>query len=355
MTPTARDWRSPQAAVAGEVVLPDAPGYERAAARDRQRPGRPPASSGARRPPTSRRRSASRARTASRSRRGAVGTASPGAPRRASSSTSARCARCPSRRTGSPRSAPARGLGDVYDALDAHGLTIADRGRVRAHGRHRGARARRRARPARPHVRPHVRRPPRRAGRPGRRAGRARGRAGQRACVQPLGALRRHDPGGRTAALPDNPARGRTRGETRQLDFTPMGANYNRVAPDATAFPHREARFLLEHAVVARGAPADERRQALGRLERSWGLPRRWGLGGVYANFPDPLLGDDEWPRAYHGADHERLVAVRSATTPRTSSTARIPSAPGESRAADRVGLRATWSSPRTPGRRSTP
>jgi FAD/FMN-containing dehydrogenase len=124
-------------------------------------------------------------------------------------------------------------------------------------------------------------------------------------------------PADTTAALLDNLQAGRTGGEARQLDFTPMGGAYNRVAPDATAFPHRNARFLLKHAVVARpGATADERRDALGWLDRSWGLARPLGSGGVYANFPDPLLGEDAWPRAYHGANLERLVAVKERYDP---------------------------------------
>ena len=43
---------------------------------------------------------------------------------------------------------------------------------------------------------------------------------------------------------------GRRPGETRELDFSPWGGAYNRVAVDATAFAHRDARFLLKHAAV---------------------------------------------------------------------------------------------------------
>ena len=31
-------------------------------------------------------------------------------------------------------------------------------------------------------------------------------------------------------------------GESRELDFSPWGGAYNRIASDATAFPHRNAR-----------------------------------------------------------------------------------------------------------------
>ena len=53
-------------------------------------------------------------------------------------------------------------------------------------------------------------------------------------------------------ALIEHLATGRTAGESRELDFTPWGGAYNRVRADATAFPHRQARFLLKHARGAR-------------------------------------------------------------------------------------------------------
>ena len=42
---------------------------------------------------------------------------------------------------------------------------------------------------------------------------------------------------------------GRVDGQLRELEFIPWGGAYARVPPDATAFPHRTARFLLEHTV----------------------------------------------------------------------------------------------------------
>src|SRR5262249_39726081 len=64
-------------------------------------------------------------------------------------------------------------------------------------------------------------------------------------------------------AVIDHLATGRIAGVSRELDFTPWGGAYNRVRADATAFPHRQARFLLKHAVVIPAdAPADQRQQA---------------------------------------------------------------------------------------------
>jgi hypothetical protein len=95
-----------------------------------------------------------------------------------------------------------------------------------------------------------------------------------------------------------------------ELDFSPWSGAYTRVAPEATAFAHRDARFLLKQAVVV-DADAREGGRAAARdwLARSWQLAHPFGTGGVYPNFPDPDL--DDWDAAYHGANRERLHAVK--------------------------------------------
>ena len=93
---------------------------------------------------------------------------------------------------------------------------------------------------------------------------------------------------------------GRRPGETRELDFSPWGGAYNRVAVDATAFAHRDARFLLKHAAVLEPGMTPD-----AWLDRSWEIVHPWGTGGVYANFPEPGLPDS----AYWGANTERLSA----------------------------------------------
>ena len=101
----------------------------------------------------------------------------------------------------------------------------------------------------------------------------------------------------------------------RVLDVTPWGGAYNRVAEDATAFAHRGERFLLKHDVVIdAGATAEQRRTARDWLTRSWELVHPWGSGRVYPNFPDPKL--DDWPRAYHAGNLERLERVKAAYDP---------------------------------------
>jgi FAD/FMN-containing dehydrogenase len=104
-------------------------------------------------------------------------------------------------------------------------------------------------------------------------------------------------------------------GEARELDFSPWGGAYNRVAPAATAFPHRAERFLLKQDVtIDAGAAPAERDAARAWIERSWTLAHPHGAGGAYVNFPDPAL--DGWERAYYGDNLERLTRAKAAYDP---------------------------------------
>ena len=115
-------------------------------------------------------------------------------------------------------------------------------------------------------------------------------------------------PAGAVEALVELFVRGRRPGEARKLDFMPWGGAYNRVPANATAFPHREELFLLEHSVVVPvGFDAAATEAARSWLSGSWELVHPSGSGGVYANFPDPDLPDED--RAYWGANLERCGA----------------------------------------------
>jgi FAD/FMN-containing dehydrogenase len=92
-----------------------------------------------------------------------------------------------------------------------------------------------------------------------------------------------------------------------ELDFSPWGGAYNRVPAGATAFPHRQERFLLKHAVnLEPDSPVEPARRW---LRRSWELVHPYGSGGSYVNFPDPDLEDELL--AYWGSNHDRLVALK--------------------------------------------
>jgi FAD/FMN-containing dehydrogenase len=88
----------------------------------------------------------------------------------------------------------------------------------------------------------------------------------------------------------------------RELDFSPWGGAYNRTKPDATAFPHRDARFLLKHT-----GPSDW-------VERAYAITHPHGTGGSYVNFPDPQL--ENAVAAYHGPNLARLREIKATYDP---------------------------------------
>jgi FAD/FMN-containing dehydrogenase len=106
-------------------------------------------------------------------------------------------------------------------------------------------------------------------------------------------------------------SRERTPGESRELDFMPWGAAYNRVPSDATAFVHRGELFQLKHAVVIDPmAEASAKEAAHRQVSRSWASVHRWGSGHVFQNFADPEL--DDWEDAYYGPNYDRLIRVKA-------------------------------------------
>jgi FAD/FMN-containing dehydrogenase len=122
-------------------------------------------------------------------------------------------------------------------------------------------------------------------------------------------------PAGAVEALVAIFVRGRRPGEARKLDFMPWGGAYNRVSVDATAFPHREELFLLEHSVVVpAGFDAAATEAARAWLSDSWQLVHPSGSGGVYGNFPDTDLPDEH--RAYWGGNLERVRRVKEKYDP---------------------------------------
>ena len=90
----------------------------------------------------------------------------------------------------------------------------------------------------------------------------------------------------------------------RQITFTALGGAYNTVPETATAFVHRRELFILEHI----GAQLDD------WVDRSWEIAHTDGSGGVYPNFPDPLLEDSAM--AYHGSNFPRLAAAKKLYDP---------------------------------------
>jgi FAD/FMN-containing dehydrogenase len=102
----------------------------------------------------------------------------------------------------------------------------------------------------------------------------------------------------------------RMEGELRNVDFSPWGAAYGRVAAEATAFVHRDAHYWIKHtSSLASGAPNHEKEAAKRWVDRSWRALRNWGTGGVFPNFPDPDL--QNWGHAYYGSNYDRLLKLK--------------------------------------------
>ena len=89
------------------------------------------------------------------------------------------------------------------------------------------------------------------------------------------------------------------------LLFDSLGGAIARVAPDATAFPHRAALAVVQvYASGAAAGPVAEVRQALTGLVGA----------GAYVNYLDPAQPD--WARAYYGANAARLRTIAARYDP---------------------------------------
>jgi FAD/FMN-containing dehydrogenase len=92
-----------------------------------------------------------------------------------------------------------------------------------------------------------------------------------------------------------------------QILLDSMGGALGRVAPDATAFPHRQSLFSAEYYQDATGVTSP-----------SWGnsmraTMKRWTSGRAYVNYRDPLITDTS---VYYGANYARLKQVKAKYDP---------------------------------------
>ena len=111
-------------------------------------------------------------------------------------------------------------------------------------------------------------------------------------------------PAGAIAELVAHLGAGRAAGEWRELDFMPWGGAYNWVPAGATAFVHRDDRFLLKPAVVLEADASAAAREAA----------RRW------------LAGAWELVHPFGSDARTRTSPTRSSWTSRARTTARTPS-----------------------------
>jgi FAD/FMN-containing dehydrogenase len=93
------------------------------------------------------------------------------------------------------------------------------------------------------------------------------------------------------------------------------GGRIAEVADDATAFPHRQAKFLAQEFVTFRTATSAATIAANRKwLNDLWRGLRPAASGFAYVNYIDPALPD--WLDAYYGANLPRLVQVKRAYDP---------------------------------------
>ena len=85
------------------------------------------------------------------------------------------------------------------------------------------------------------------------------------------------------------------------------GGAYNRPAPDATAFVHRDMLFSLQYFTAGDAAA---RRWANG----VWKALRPYASGQAYQNYIDPQL--KSWQRAYYGSNLARLREIKKQVDP---------------------------------------
>ena len=98
-----------------------------------------------------------------------------------------------------------------------------------------------------------------------------------------------------------------SKGATLVLDS--YGGAINDVAPDATAFVHRNVRFSVQILSYAGSLAAAKSRVASARAQIA---PH--GNGQAYQNYADPTLTNAT--RAYYGANHARLQSIKAAIDP---------------------------------------
>jgi len=98
--------------------------------------------------------------------------------------------------------------------------------------------------------------------------------------------------------------------QTAGVLFDAWGGRIAAVAPDATAFPHREAAFLAQEFVTFHGPITDATLAANDRwLTTLWRALRPAASGFAYVNYIDPELRG--WLHAYYGDNLTRLVDAK--------------------------------------------
>lgn len=106
-------------------------------------------------------------------------------------------------------------------------------------------------------------------------------------------------------------------GASANLVFFQTGGRVNAVPADATAFVHRDSRWLSTVNLswsASDAARADVVRAATKWQDDLYGVVKAAGTSGAFQNFPDSSLVD--WRERYYGANLPRLSAIKARVDP---------------------------------------
>ena len=98
-----------------------------------------------------------------------------------------------------------------------------------------------------------------------------------------------------------------------EIFFGQLGGAANRVAPDATAYAHRDANYVMN--VHGRWNTADEDAAGIGWSREFFNATKQYATGGVYVNF----MTEDETERVASGAygpNYARLAKIKEIYDP---------------------------------------
>jgi FAD/FMN-containing dehydrogenase len=97
--------------------------------------------------------------------------------------------------------------------------------------------------------------------------------------------------------------------------FDALGGAVNRVAPDATAFVHRDGLFVAQFTTTWGGNATSTQTSAQQDWLRGFHQTMTpYASGQAYQNYLDPELSG--WQQAYYGANYPRLLQVRATYDP---------------------------------------
>ena len=104
-------------------------------------------------------------------------------------------------------------------------------------------------------------------------------------------------------------------GASGGIAFDALGGAVNRVAPEATAFVHRDALFGAQYTTTwPDGAASAGVARQRSWQQSFWQSMRGYASGQAYQNYIDPALTN--WQQAYYGANYGRLAKVKGSYDP---------------------------------------